>query len=84
MPLQWRNQFWQSLEEGAGKRCWECDRFLNLPFWCGAVRVKPEVEPAMRSRARCPRALFHVISCASKDQWRVTKGQPAVTPVVPC
>ena len=24
MPLQWRNQFWQSLEEGAGKRCKEC------------------------------------------------------------
>ena len=23
-PLQWRNQFWQSLEEGAGKRCSEC------------------------------------------------------------
>ena len=46
--------------------------------------MKPEVEPAMRSRARCPRALCHVISCASKDQWRVTKGQPAVTPVVPC
>ena len=20
-PLQWRNQIWQSLEEGAGKRC---------------------------------------------------------------
>ena len=24
MPLQWRNQFWQSLAEGAGKRCSEC------------------------------------------------------------
>ena len=24
MPLQWRNQFWQSLEEGAGKQCSEC------------------------------------------------------------
>ena len=24
MPLQWRNQFWQSLEEGDGKRCLEC------------------------------------------------------------
>ena len=23
MPLQWRNQIWQSLEEGAGKRCSE-------------------------------------------------------------
>ena len=24
MPLQWRNSIWQSLEEGAGKRCSEC------------------------------------------------------------
>ena len=24
MPLQWRNQIWQSLEEDAGKRCSEC------------------------------------------------------------
>ena len=24
MPLQWRHQIWQSLEEGAGKRCSEC------------------------------------------------------------
>ena len=23
VPLQWRNCFWQSLEEGAGKRCSE-------------------------------------------------------------
>ena len=23
MPLQWRNQIWQSLEEGSGKRCSE-------------------------------------------------------------
>ena len=25
VPLQWCNQFWQSLEEGAGKRCSKCD-----------------------------------------------------------
>ena len=24
VPLQWRNQFWQSLEEGAGERCSVC------------------------------------------------------------
>ena len=24
MPLQWRNQIWQSLEKGAGKPCSEC------------------------------------------------------------
>ena len=24
VPLQWRNQIWKSLEEGAGKRCSEC------------------------------------------------------------
>ena len=30
MPLQWRNRFWQSLEEGAGKRrCSECNALLR-------------------------------------------------------
>ena len=31
MPLQWRNQIWQSLEEGAGKRCSECDAYPYIP-----------------------------------------------------
>ena len=29
--LQWRNQIWQSLEEGAGKRCWECALTIHCP-----------------------------------------------------
>ena len=46
MPLQWRNQVWQSLEEGAGKRCSECDRGhvgrrLNLLGAQCRSRVKP-------------------------------------------
>ena len=24
-PIQWRNQCWQSLKEGAGGRYWECE-----------------------------------------------------------
>ena len=28
MLLQWRNQIWQSLEEGATKRYWECDSLI--------------------------------------------------------
>ena len=33
--LQWRNQFWQSLEEGTGKRCSECGVALQWrnQFW---------------------------------------------------
>ena len=33
MPLQWSNQFWQSLEEDAGKRCSECgaDQAVCVP-----------------------------------------------------
>ena len=31
MPLQWRNQIWQSLEEGAGKRCSGCG-LLPAPY----------------------------------------------------
>ena len=30
MPHQWRNQFWQSLEEGAGKRSSECDQTIDI------------------------------------------------------
>ena len=30
MPLQWRNQFWQSLGEGAGKRCSVCEGALVI------------------------------------------------------
>ena len=29
VPLQWRNQLWRSLEEGAGERCSECDLALQ-------------------------------------------------------
>ena len=33
VALQWRNQFWQSLEESAGKRCSECGiNQTNLRF----------------------------------------------------
>ena len=39
MPLQWRNQFRQSLEEGAGKRCLECDvRTPPLPMCLSEYR----------------------------------------------
>ena len=30
VPLHWRNPFWQSLEEGAGKQCLEFDMVLSL------------------------------------------------------
>ena len=33
--LQQRNQVWQSLEEGAGKRCSECG--MSVPFSCGRI-----------------------------------------------
>ena len=37
MPLQWRNQLWRSLEEGAGERCSECDVALSGVTSCGRV-----------------------------------------------
>ena len=33
MHLQWRNQFWQSLEEGAGKRCSERAPYSDSKHW---------------------------------------------------
>ena len=32
VPLQWCNQFWQSLKKGARKRCLECDPHLSRPL----------------------------------------------------
>ena len=33
VPFQWRNQFWQGLEEDAGKRCSECEvNYIWLVF----------------------------------------------------
>ena len=48
MPLQRRNQFWQSLEEGAGKRCSESDQYPNLSE--GAYRVGGQ----LRGNKECP------------------------------
>ena len=38
--IQWRNQIWQSLEEGAGKRCSEC------------VAVRASVKPIMQNSSK--------------------------------
>ena len=47
MPHQWRNQIWQSLEEGAGKRCSECEfgvvyknALYAVVVLCGFLRGK--------------------------------------------
>ena len=52
MPLQWRNEIWQGLEEGAGKRfseCGsECDQYPNLSE--GADRVGGQ----LRGDKECP------------------------------
>ena len=38
VPLLWRNQFWQNLEEGAGKRCSEC--CLSNGAVCSIMRLR--------------------------------------------
>ena len=45
MLLQWCNQTWQSLEEGAGKRCSECelhDEQTSAIVGNANMPVKPE------------------------------------------
>ena len=38
--FQWRNQIWQSVEEGAGKRCSECDHGLvSLTEVCDPLSI---------------------------------------------
>ena len=40
MPLQWCNQIWQSLEEGAGKRCSERGTSCVCSGWLRTVRAR--------------------------------------------
>ena len=39
-PLQWRNQIRQNLEEGAGKRCSECD-YTCIPLSSSSLSASP-------------------------------------------
>ena len=47
MPLQWRNQVWQSLEKGTGKRCSECG--TRVPLFC--LRGTEVCIPSTRSNS---------------------------------
>ena len=50
MPLQWRNQIWQSLKESAGKRCSECGAEQLECFLSGRfARVVGEAIVRLRS-----------------------------------
>ena len=51
MPLQWRYQIWQSLEEGAGKRCSERDR------WAKPAHNTPSLAFPASSPRSCPPTL---------------------------
>ena len=62
MPLQWRNQFWQSLVGGAGKRCLECG---TTPQW------RNQFWPSLEKDAgkQC-------LECGTTPQWRVWRKVP--------
>ena len=55
MPLLWRNQFWQSLEEGAGKRCSECGLTM-VTMWMHD-RYVPGFMPSKRILRRLHKGL---------------------------
>ena len=57
MPLQWRNQIWQSLEEGAGKRCSECGLRVRLIKPLSFIRVTPHLPPSSP-----PRVFFQLLT----------------------
>ena len=48
MPFQWRNQIWQSLEKGTGKRCSECGQYPKHSE--GADRVSGQ----LHGDKKCP------------------------------
>ena len=58
VPLQWRNGFWQSLEEGAGKRCSDCVSDA-LP-----TAARPKGSFDWRYDNKTERAYEYVVKCA--------------------
>jgi len=72
VPLQWRNQIWQSLEEGAGKRCSEC-ACHHHSLCCsgetgGVVGRHRAVEVVWSSP--CPQAVVEIVEAVGKDhEW---------------
>ena len=70
MPFQWRNQFWPSLEEGAGKRCSECGsngQSFGLDDGCGLQKVLRVDLPQLFLR-RCSNTGPLLRSCFSVDE----------------
>ena len=71
MALLWRNQFWQSLEEGAGKRCSECapNRVLFCPTAYGIIPpatidgliLKKQMENNLDELEECVDTAFAII-----------------------
>ena len=45
VPLQWRNQIWQSLEGGARKRCSECELTDSFENHWNVCRIVPDPPP---------------------------------------
>ena len=42
VPLQWRNQIWQSLEKGAGKRCSESGFIIHMLYISTLLTIVPK------------------------------------------
>ena len=54
MHREWRNQFWHSLGEGAGKRCSECGPIPDMQ--CTAAKI-PTQRTSGKSEPASPRVL---------------------------
>ena len=84
MPIQWRNQIWQSLEEGARKRCLEC----GCDPVDGTVKSKSLSSCSYQTRKRLKRIyirtkhnmqiLFRVISCIKLQNDTTVKRQKII------
>ena len=83
--LQWRNQFWQSLEEGAGKRCSECaaealsnsKQPLLAPFSVTAGYIKASPSSTQRLLAYPPFSVTAGYIKASPSYHAETTGLPS-------
>ena len=75
--FQWRNQFWQSLKEGAEKRDLECDRPMCCPVVsaCLLAAIFDEVnrlfDDTMLNSITSPCALLYDIVMLTAVRWNL-------------
>ena len=83
MPLQWRNQIWQSLEEGAGKRCSECAQHSHIRVPPAEIIALPsdlssdkrDAAPTCLPEEKCPERRSLSLRHTARSTWTLRRAR---------